>query len=658
MSKKILVIDDDQDICLLLKKFLSKNGFEVDTRQNGEEGISHLKQHKTDLVICDFKLPDYDGLEILQKIKIVSPETVVIIITGYSDVRVAVDSLKKGAFDYVTKPLFPDEILMTIKKGLDHEPSPKAEGTRTKQKKQSIIQFIQGVSEPSRIVDKHIDLVAPTNMDVVILGETGTGKEYVARSIHSKSQRKDGPFVAVDCGALPGELAGSELFGHVKGAFTGAVVDKKGSFEVASGGTLFLDEIGNLSYENQIKLLRVLQERSIKRVGGLNPISVDVRLLVATNDNLKEMVKSGDFREDLYYRLNEFKIELTPIRERPDDIEVFANHFLSMANQELQKDVQIIPESTMIHLKSHYWHGNLRELKNVVKRAVLLCNEDQLTTEFLPEEILLSQKGMTKNQIADQKYRKLFHESLDAIFLSDEQLVIEEVVIDPESLKEIIDQLKKDTPGIQMDWEQLGVALLNLMVNAIEAMKDDVGVLEIQTSIEGDAVVLTVRDNGKDAKNIAFKQLGYTKLETAEIVESMNKLIANYSVHYQKLRNFHWNVKGGDFFDIHEKFEEQYNFVKIAIDDLAERIRVFGQTPYSTMHEYLQHSEIKETGTDLTSMEMVREIIKDYEILLEHMFKVIEVALETGDSGTEDMVKGFVKQTEKNHWMMTSFSQQ
>lgn len=386
--KKILIIDDEPDICLLLKKFFTKKGFSVSTSQNGSDGIQQLKETGADLVICDFKLPDYTGLEILQKIKILDPQTQVIIITGYSDVKIAVDALKKGAYDYVTKPLYPDEIMLLVKQALDAADKTITEANSTSGKdKNKPPRFVVGSSPQSQSVQKNIDLIAPTDMSVIISGETGTGKEYVAKAIHQKSKRSDQPFVALDCGALPEELAGSELFGHVKGAFTSAVSDKKGCFEMANGGTLFLDEIGNLSYENQIKLLRVLQEKVFKRVGGVKDIQVDVRIIVATNEDLKQSVLEKSFREDIYHRLNEYKIELAPLRNRVEDIIVFANYFLDEANLQLNKKVEgFDAESTKI-LNDYYWHGNLRELRNVVKRSVLLCQSTKINKLCLPDEL-------------------------------------------------------------------------------------------------------------------------------------------------------------------------------------------------------------------------------------------------------------------------------
>lgn len=391
--EKIIIIDDDHDICLLLQKFLKKNDFEVDFVNTGEEAIEVLKKNTFDLIISDYRLPDEDGLSLLKKIKIIDPSAAVVMITGYSDIRIAVDTLKHGAYDYVTKPLYPDEILVTIREALRKKAGQKETIVEYTKKREASVKelpkFINGESAQAQLVQKHIDLIAPTDMSVVITGETGTGKEFVANAIHDKSTRKNNPFVAIDCGALPQDLAGSELFGHKKGAFTGATTDKKGSFELANGGTLFLDEIGNLTYDNQIKLLRVLQERKIKALGGIKDIEIDVRVITATNEDLKLAVKEGRFREDIYHRLNEFKIELSPLRNRKSDIMIFANHFLRLANIQLKKKVTGFEAVVEQRLENYYWHGNLRELQNVVKRAVLLCQQEQISLDCLPSEIVL-----------------------------------------------------------------------------------------------------------------------------------------------------------------------------------------------------------------------------------------------------------------------------
>lgn len=384
MNKKILIVDDDQDIRLLLDKFFSKKGYKTNTASDGTTAIDILKNDKYDLVLCDFKLPDLNGLELIQKIKVINPEAAMLVITGYSDVKVAVKAIKLGAYDYVTKPLYPDEILITVENALESKKKQKQTAKAApKQKKR----FIIGDSPQAQQMMKHIKLIAPTDMSVIIQGETGTGKEFVANEIHNNSKRRSNPFVAIDCGALPKDLAGSELFGHVKGAFTGALNDKEGSFESANGGTLFLDEIGNLSYDNQVKLLRVIQERKIKKIGGTKDIPIDVRLIVATNENLADAVQEGNFREDLYHRFNEFKIHLSPLRERKSDIKVFARFFLENANSELGKNVKDFEPEVLNRMKAYYWHGNLRELYNVVKRAVLLAQTDMITLDCLPEEI-------------------------------------------------------------------------------------------------------------------------------------------------------------------------------------------------------------------------------------------------------------------------------
>jgi len=387
MNKKILIVDDDQDIRLLLDKFFGKKGYKTNTASDGNTAVDILKEEKYDLVLCDFKLPDINGLELIQKIKVINPEAALLVITGYSDVKVAVQAIKLGAYDYVTKPLYPDEILITVEKALESKKKQK-QSAKPKGKKR----FIIGESPQALQMMKHIKLIAPTDMSVIIQGETGTGKEFVANEIHNHSKRKSNPFVAIDCGALPKDLAGSELFGHVKGAFTGALNDKEGSFESANGGTLFLDEIGNLSYEIQVKLLRALQERKITRVGSNKDIGIDVRVIVATNENLQEASQRGHFREDLFHRLNEFSIEVPPLRERQEDIMVFGEFFLEMANKELGKNVEGFAPKAMEVLSSYPWPGNLREMKNTIKRAVLLCTEKCIDTRCLPHEVVYNEE--------------------------------------------------------------------------------------------------------------------------------------------------------------------------------------------------------------------------------------------------------------------------
>ncbi len=383
--KRLLVIDDDTAICSLLERLLSGKGYEVATAGRGSTAMELLTEQPFDLVLCDHRLPDTDSMQLMERIKQLHPSIAFIVITGYSDVRIAVELIRRGAFDYVVKPLFPDEIVLRVEEALASNGSPE-NTSRTPDTRKGT--YVHGAGPHAVLIAEHIALVAPTSMSVLIPGETGTGKEYVARAIHSASSLANMPFVAVDCGALPQDLAGSELFGHVKGAFTGSVADKKGSFEQAQGGTLFLDEVGNLSYENQVRLLRVLQERTIRRIGGEQEIPVDVRIIAATHENLSMAAEQGRFREDLFHRLNEFTITLLPLRERPDDIPLFAEHFRDLAERQLGKTVTGFDVPAMDLMMRYPWPGNLRELNNVVKRAVLLTNGPMVSVENLPGPIV------------------------------------------------------------------------------------------------------------------------------------------------------------------------------------------------------------------------------------------------------------------------------
>lgn len=387
-NRNILIIDDEVDICMLLKRFLERKDFSVETVLTGKEGLRQVSKSNYDLIISDFRLPDFNGLDLLKEIKILKPTIPVIVITGYSDIRMAVEVIKYGAFDYVTKPLYPTEILATIKEALaaNSEKSTKPK-VNAKTQKVDTTTYLQSESPGSSNLYKNLALVAPTPMSVLIHGETGTGKEFVAKEIHRLSSRNKKPFVAIDCGALPKDIAGSEFFGHEKGSFTGAITSRDGKFKLADGGTLFLDEIGNLSYDIQLKLLRVLQERKFTKIGGAKDIDVDVRILAATNENLKEAVSNGSFREDLYYRLNEFSLTLDPLRNRLPDIAVFANHFIKHANALLDKHVVGVSDDALEKMKKHTWPGNFRELKNIIKRAVLLSEGEYIESNSLPEEI-------------------------------------------------------------------------------------------------------------------------------------------------------------------------------------------------------------------------------------------------------------------------------
>ncbi|SMC69118.1 sigma-54-dependent transcriptional regulator [Pedobacter africanus] len=395
--RKILIVDDEINIGILLSKFLTRNSFSVSTATSGVSAMEYLAKEYYDLVLCDYRLEDTDGKEMLIKIKEKYPRTGVIIITGYSDIKLAVELIKLGAYDYITKPLYPDEILNTINKSIETQialnvaPLPEVSETPKQRAPKQIYNhtdnFVAGQSNASKHLLKQIQLVAPTSYSVILTGESGTGKESVAKAIHLNSPRKDAPFVAMDCGSLTKELAGSEFFGHEKGSFTGALYTKIGHFEMANGGTLFLDEVGNLSYDIQAALLRTVQERKIKRIGSTKEIDLDVRIIVATNENLGNAIQKGKFREDLYHRFNEFSIDLPPLSQRGRDILIFANTFLEVANQELGRNVQGFSQEVEDCFLTYNWPGNVRELKNVIRRATLLTETQEIQLKALPLEI-------------------------------------------------------------------------------------------------------------------------------------------------------------------------------------------------------------------------------------------------------------------------------
>lgn len=377
----VLLIEDDRTFQRILEGFLTKNKFEVVACASAKEGLAAVTKQDFDLVLLDYRLPDGTGMEVLEQIKHNHPQLPVIIMTSYSDIRTAVKAMKAGAFEYITKPVNPDELLLLIKSALSKP---------TKSEKTTAViqpQFVVGSSDIARQLQQQISLVAPTNLSVIIQGESGTGKEQVARSIHQLSTRAQKPFVAVDCGALSKELAASELFGYAKGAFTGALRDKEGQFVAADGGTLFLDEVGNLSYEVQVKLLRAIQERIIQPLGTTKQIQVDVRIITATNDDLHEQAKNGLFREDLYYRLNEFKLQVPALRNRADDMDEFMDFFRNQANAELDRTTTGFSKELKQLFHKYDWPGNLREMKNVIKRAVLITGTGEIGISALPPEM-------------------------------------------------------------------------------------------------------------------------------------------------------------------------------------------------------------------------------------------------------------------------------
>jgi two-component system, NtrC family, response regulator HydG len=393
----ILLIEDDLTFSRILEGFLTKNSHQVTVNHNGKDGLKSFQSRPFDLVLLDYRLPDTTGMDVLAEMKNLNPDVSVIIMTSFSDIKTAVKAIKLGAFEYITKPVNPDELLMLVKQAMKQE---RPVAVRRKSASASA-QFVQGKSSASKQLHDYIRLVAPTSMSVIIEGESGTGKEYVARTIHNLSARAKAPFVAVDCGALSKELAASELFGHMKGSFTGAVSDKTGQFEAAHTGTLFLDEVGNLSYEVQVKLLRALQERVVTPIGSNKEIRVDVRIITATNDDLSQSVRQGQFREDLYHRLNEFMLRVPALRERTQDLDEFLDFFRASANAELAKDVAGFDEEVLRLFRSYDWPGNLRELKNVVKRAVLLTTEPRVGMDALPGEMVTTARKPVARVVSD-----------------------------------------------------------------------------------------------------------------------------------------------------------------------------------------------------------------------------------------------------------------
>ena len=383
--KRILIVDDDKDLRFNLSCILKEEGHEVIAAADEKQALKALAQSAPDLVLLDVRLPGIDGVELLEEMKKIEKNLPIIMLTAYSDVKSAVKAMKLGAFDYITKPFDNEELILVIKKALHTQSlSREVEYLRKKLDQAPVsIEETMGDSPQIKQVLKQVEIIAPTNMTVILQGESGTGKELIAKLIHEKSLRKDKPFIAIDCGAIPDTLVESELFGYEKGAFTGAEERKEGKFEQANGGTLFFDEITNIPNSIQMKLLRAVQERKFQHLGGKKDISVDVRIIVATNINLSEAVKIGRFRDDLFHRLNEFHIDLPSLRERKEDLPILTKYFLHEANKDLNKKVEGFSGEVMRFFLNYHWPGNVRELKNVIKRAVLLTDSKDITPACL-----------------------------------------------------------------------------------------------------------------------------------------------------------------------------------------------------------------------------------------------------------------------------------
>lgn len=392
--KSILIVEDDITYGMMLKTWLGKKGFQVASVSSIARAQKHLETEGADLILSDLRLPDKDGIDLLKWLGEQGLSIPLIMMTSYADIQSAVQAMKLGASDYVAKPVNPDELLKKISEAVK-QPAASPRQAPSFGKEESTHQknaggtpssdYLEGESDAAKQLYNYVRLVAPTTMSVLINGASGTGKEYVAHRIHQLSKRAGQPFVAIDCGSIPKELAASEFFGHVKGSFTGALTDKTGAFVAANGGTIFLDEIGNLSYEVQIQLLRALQERKIRPVGSNKEITVDVRLVSATNEDLEQAIEKGTFRQDLFHRINEFPLRMPELKDRREDILLFANFFLDQANRELDKQLIGFDDAASRTLLEYHWPGNLRQMKNVVRRATLLAQNQLITLKELTE---------------------------------------------------------------------------------------------------------------------------------------------------------------------------------------------------------------------------------------------------------------------------------
>jgi len=391
--QKVLIVDDDISFGMMVQGYLKKHDMEATLSGSLSKSRMLIDRNPFDMVLIDYRLPDGNGLDLLGYVKQKYPFMPVVMITAYSDIRVAVRAIKEGAYEYITKPVNARELLHVIEEA----------AVRGKNSPSNRDDYVVGTGSETRQVEEYVKRVAPTEMSVLIQGESGTGKEYVARRIHELSHQREEPFVAVDCGALTPGIASSELFGHVKGSFTGAIDDKKGHFESVGKGTIFLDEVGNLSYDVQVKLLRAIQERRAHRLGGNKEFQIEARIVSASNDDLRENALKGSFREDLYHRLNEFTIAIPPLRKRTDELLRFAEHFRFLAANEFNKNIRTFSDDVREIFGRYQWPGNLRELRNVVRRAVLLSNGDVIESSVIPAELIENASGKKPSEELSRK---------------------------------------------------------------------------------------------------------------------------------------------------------------------------------------------------------------------------------------------------------------
>ncbi|HJD92374.1 MULTISPECIES: sigma-54-dependent transcriptional regulator [Bacteroides] len=431
--ESILIVEDDITFGLMLKTWLTKKSFKISCVSTIADAKKEIKKSHFQLILSDMRLPDQQGEDLLKWIHQMNLNIPLIIMTSYADIQSAVRVMKLGAFDYIAKPFHPEDLLTKIKECLKPKNKISEKKSSSEQKEKDSIDkpldnqenYIEGNSAAAKQLYKYVSLVAPTNMSVLIQGASGTGKEHVAHRIHQLSDRANKPFIAIDCGAIPKDLAASEFFGHVKGAFTGALENKTGALVAANGGTVFMDEIGNLSYNTQVQLLRALQERIIRPIGSNQEISVNIRLISATNEDLPTAIAEGLFREDLYHRINEFTVRVPDLAERTEDISLLANFFLEQSNKELNKSVEGFTPQAELALLQYAWPGNIRQLKNVIRKATLLAQEDLITYENLGMEFLLqTTSSMTNEPTQDSSHTT----TSPSIELYDEQSEKEKII--------------------------------------------------------------------------------------------------------------------------------------------------------------------------------------------------------------------------------------
>ncbi len=404
-ARRILIVDDEESFRHMLSVILFKEGYEVETASNGEEGLQRATASPFDEILCDIRMPQMDGLVFLREIKKAGVEATIIVMSAYGTVDIAIEAMKLGAYDYISKPFKPDEIILTLRKAEEREQLRKENQLLRKEvaKEYSFENIVSKNEKMQKIFDV-IKKVSHYKSTVLITGESGTGKELVARALHYNSDRSENPFIAVNCGAIPENLLESELFGHAKGAFTDAIRTKKGLFEEADGGTLFLDEIGELPAQLQVKLLRVLQDGEIRRIGEAKPIQIDVRIVAATVKDLPKEVNEGRFREDLFYRLNVLPLHIPPLRERKEDIPLLVHHFIGKYNQAMNKNVKNLDHKAMETLMNYKWYGNVRELENTIERAIVLSEKDDIESENLPAEIQNSGQAFQPESLSEEEY--------------------------------------------------------------------------------------------------------------------------------------------------------------------------------------------------------------------------------------------------------------